>query len=84
MLRGKGRTLEDHAGSAALPALPVLPGGRVILRDSIDSGVDDRLRHSTDPGEEDGYGSSWRREGNGERYHTREGPPLASAPLAAR
>ena len=55
-----------------MPALPVLPGGRVILRDSIDSGVDDRLRHSTDPGEEDGYGSSWRRDWDGERYHTRE------------
>jgi len=68
----------------ALPALPVLPGGRAILRDSIDSGVDDRLRHPIDPGEEDGYGSSWRRERDGERYHTREGPPLASVSLAAR
>ena len=68
----------------ALPALPVLPGERVILRDSIESGVDDRLRHSIDPEEEDGYGSSWRREWDGERYHTREGPPLASVLLAAR
>jgi hypothetical protein len=59
----------------ALPALPVLPGGRVILRDSIDSDAGDRLRHPIDPGEEeeDGYGSSWRREWDGERYHTREG-----------
>jgi hypothetical protein len=46
----------------ALPALPVLPGGRVILRDSIESDVDDPLRHRVDPGEEDGYGSSRRRE----------------------
>ena len=38
----------------ALPALPVLPGGRVILRDSIESGVDDRLRHRIDPEDEDG------------------------------
>ena len=68
----------------ALSALPVFPPGRVILRDSIDSDVDDRLRHSIDPGEEDGYGSSWRREWDGERYHTREGPPLASVSLAAR
>ncbi|HSS92078.1 MAG TPA: hypothetical protein VLL69_22435 [Streptosporangiaceae bacterium] len=33
---------------------------RVILRDSIESDVDDRLRHPIDPEEEDGYGSSWR------------------------
>jgi [ribosomal protein S5]-alanine N-acetyltransferase len=56
----------------ALPALPVLRGERVILRDRADSDVDDRLRHPIDPEEEDGYGSSWRREWNGERYHTRE------------
>ena len=68
----------------ALPTLPVSPAGRVILRDCIDSDVDDRLRHSIDPGEEDGYGSSWRRERDGERYHTREGHPLASVPVAAR
>jgi RimJ/RimL family protein N-acetyltransferase len=30
------------------------------------------LRHRIDPGEEDGYGSSWRREWDGGRYHTRE------------
>ena len=72
MLRGKGRTLEDHAGSAAPAGAARLAGGRVILRDSIDSGVDDRLRHPIDPGERDGYGSSWRREWDGERYHTRE------------
>ena len=68
----------------ALPTLPVLPGGRVILRDSIESDVDDRLRHPIDPEEEDGYGSSWRREWDGERYHTREGPPHGSVSLAAR
>jgi ribosomal-protein-alanine N-acetyltransferase len=56
----------------ALPALPVLRGERVVLRDSAASDVDDRLRHPIDPEEEDGYGSSWRREWNGERYHTRE------------
>jgi [ribosomal protein S5]-alanine N-acetyltransferase len=55
-----------------LPALPVLRGERVILRDFIDSDVDDRLRHPIDPEEEDGYGSSWRRAWAGERYHTRE------------
>lgn len=56
----------------ALPMLPVLPGERVILRDLVASDVDDRLRHPIDPEEEDGYGSSWRREWGGERYHTRE------------
>jgi [ribosomal protein S5]-alanine N-acetyltransferase len=55
-----------------LPALPVLRGERVILRDFIESDVDDRLRHPIDPEEEDGYGSSWRRAWGGERYHTRE------------
>jgi RimJ/RimL family protein N-acetyltransferase len=56
----------------ALPTLPVLPGERVILRDFRHSDVDDRLREPIDPEEEDGYGSSWRREWDGERYHTRE------------
>ena len=56
----------------AVPTLPVLRGERVILRDFVASDVDDRLRHPIDPEEEDGYGSSWRREWNGERYHTRE------------
>jgi len=32
----------------------------------------------SDPEEEDGYGSSWRREWDGERYHAREGPPLGA------
>ena len=35
-----------------LPALPVLPGERVILRGSTESDVDDRLRHPIDPEEE--------------------------------
>src|SRR5580693_5722481 len=56
----------------ALPALPVLRGERAVLRDFVASDVDDRLRHPIDPEEEDGYGSSWRREWDGERYHTRE------------
>ena len=56
----------------ALPPLPVLAGERVILRGHRDSDVDDRLRHPIDPEEEDGYGSSWRREWDGRRYHTRE------------
>ena len=65
----------------ALPPLPTLRGERVILRGSRQSDVDDRLRHPIDPEEEDGYGSSWRREWDGRRYHTREhltgacGPP---------
>jgi ribosomal-protein-alanine N-acetyltransferase len=56
----------------ALPALPVLRGGRAVLRDFVASDVDDRLRHPIDPEEEDGYGSSWRRERDGERDHARE------------
>jgi [ribosomal protein S5]-alanine N-acetyltransferase len=56
----------------ALPTLPVLRGDRVILRGFVASDIDDRLRHPIDPEEEDGYGSSWRREWHGERYHTRE------------
>jgi RimJ/RimL family protein N-acetyltransferase len=54
------------------PALPTLQGERVILRGHRESDVDDRLRHPIDPEEEDGYGSSWRREWDGRRYHTRE------------
>jgi RimJ/RimL family protein N-acetyltransferase len=55
-----------------LPALPALRGERVILRGFRESDVDDRLRHPIDPEEEDGYGSSWRREWDGRRFHTRE------------
>jgi RimJ/RimL family protein N-acetyltransferase len=56
----------------ALLSLPRLQGERVTLRASQESDVDDRLRHPIDPGEEDGYGSSWRREWDGRRYHRRE------------
>src|SRR6516162_1413521 len=55
-----------------LPPLPTLQGERVVLREPRDSDVDDRLRYPIDPEEEDGYGSSWRREWDGRRYHTRE------------
>ena len=51
---------------------PTLEGERIILRGSRESDIDDRLRHPIDPEEEDGYGSSWRREWDGRRYHTRE------------
>jgi RimJ/RimL family protein N-acetyltransferase len=64
-----------------LPALPALPGDHVILRGFRESDVDDRLRHPIDPEEEDGYGSSWRREWDGQRYHTREHLTAARGPL---
>jgi RimJ/RimL family protein N-acetyltransferase len=56
----------------ALLPLPTLESERVILREPRDSDIDDRLRHPIDSEEEDGYGSSWRREWDGRRYHTRE------------
>jgi [ribosomal protein S5]-alanine N-acetyltransferase len=56
----------------ALLALPTLRGERVILRAPRESDIDDRLAHPIDPEEEDAYGSSWRREWDGRRYHTRE------------
>jgi [ribosomal protein S5]-alanine N-acetyltransferase len=52
--------------------LPTLPGARVVLREPRDSDIDDRLRYPIDPEEEDCYGSAWRREWDGRRYHTRE------------
>ncbi len=55
-----------------LALLPVLRGERVLLRGPRDSDIEDRLRHPVDPEEEDGYGSAWRREWDGRRYHTRE------------
>jgi RimJ/RimL family protein N-acetyltransferase len=58
--------------SLTLPPLPTLYGERVILRGPRDSDVDDRLRLPIDPEEEDLYGSAWRREWDGRRYHTRE------------
>ncbi len=64
-----------------LPALPTLQGERVVLRGHRESDVDDRLRHPIDPEEEDGYGSSWRREWDGRRYHTREHLTAGRGPL---
>ena len=55
-----------------LPALPILRGERVTLRGGRDSDIEDRLPHPIDPDEEDGYGSAWRREWDGRRYHSRE------------
>jgi [ribosomal protein S5]-alanine N-acetyltransferase len=60
--------------------LPTLPGERVILREPRGSDVDDRLSHPIDSEEEDGYGSSWRREWDGRRYHTREYLVAGQAP----
>jgi hypothetical protein len=60
--------------------LPTLRGERVMLRGPRSSDVDDRLRHPIDPEEEDGYGSSWRREWDGRRYHTREHLTATSSP----
>jgi RimJ/RimL family protein N-acetyltransferase len=65
--------------------LPTLRGARVTLRERRDSDADDRLRYPIDPEEEDAYGSAWRREWDGRRYHTREyltadqGPPEPGA-----
>jgi [ribosomal protein S5]-alanine N-acetyltransferase len=69
-----------------LLALPTLRGEHVILREPRDSDTDDRLRYPIDPEEEDAYGSSWRREWDGRRYHTREylaAGAAAAAELAA-
>ena len=66
--------------SLTLAPLPTLHGQRVILRGPRDSDVDDRLRHPIDPEEEDGYGSSWRREWDGRRYHTRDYLAAAGRP----
>jgi ribosomal-protein-alanine N-acetyltransferase len=63
--------------------LPALQGERVILRGPRDSDVDDRLRHPIDPEEEDGYGSSWRREWDGRRYHSREHVMASQEPVDA-
>jgi len=61
--------------------LPVLSGERVVLREQRESDIDDRLAHPIDPQEEDGYGSSWRRQWDGRRFHTRE--HLQNCPAAA-
>ena len=63
-----------------LPPLPVLRGERVVLREPREADIDDRLRHPIDPEEEDGYGSAWRREWDGRRYHTREHLTAARRP----
>ena len=70
--------------SLTLPPLPTLHGERVILRGPRDSDVDDRMRHPIDPEEEDGYGSSWRREWDGRRYHTREYLTVTNSPADPR
>jgi [ribosomal protein S5]-alanine N-acetyltransferase len=63
-----------------LPPLPTLRGGQVVLRKRRKSDVDDRLRYPIDPEEEDAYGSSWRREWDGRRYHTRAHLTAGSGP----
>jgi RimJ/RimL family protein N-acetyltransferase len=63
-----------------LPSLPVLRGERVILRGPRDSDIDDRLPFPIDPEEEDAYGSAWRREWDGRRFHTREHLAAARKP----
>ena len=70
-MRG-ARNLDLVLDSLTLPPLPTLHGDRVTLRGFRGSDIGDRLRHPIDPEEEDGYGSSWRREWDGRRYHTRE------------
>ncbi len=52
--------------------LPTLHGERVVLRGRRESDIDDRVAEPIDPEEEDAYGSSWRREWDGRRFHTRE------------
>jgi len=56
----------------ALPPIPVLRGENVLLRGRRETDIDDRTREPIDPEEEDAYGSSWRREWDGRRYHNRE------------
>lgn len=55
-----------------LPDQPTLRGRHVVLRRRQNSDVDDRVAAPIDPEEEDAYGSTWRREWKGERFHTRE------------
>jgi len=80
---GSGRTVRSVGfmlDRLALPPLPTLQGERVVLREPRDLDVEDRLHHPIDPEEEDGYGSSWRREWDGRRYHTREDLAAAGSP----
>ncbi len=62
--------------------LPTLRGELVILRQRQASDIDDRLLQPIDPEEEDNYGSAWRREWDGRRYHVRE--HLTSGPEPAK
>lgn len=64
----------------ALLPLPTLRGERVILRQRRDCDIDDRLRQPIDPEEEDNYGSTWRREWDGRRYHAREDLTFGAEP----
>jgi [ribosomal protein S5]-alanine N-acetyltransferase len=56
----------------ALPPIPALPGESVLLRGRRESDIDDRVREPIDPEEEDAYGSTWRRDWDGRRYHARD------------
>jgi [ribosomal protein S5]-alanine N-acetyltransferase len=56
----------------ALLPLPMLRGESVLLRGRRESDIEDRLRQPIDPEEYDAYGSSWRREWDGRRYHARD------------
>jgi hypothetical protein len=76
------RNLDGVLDPLLLPPLPIFRGERVTLRDARDSDIDDRLRHPIDPEEEDGYGSCWRREWDGRRYHTGEDLTRQSGPPA--
>jgi [ribosomal protein S5]-alanine N-acetyltransferase len=55
-----------------LLALPTLRGEHVVLRRRRESDIDDRVAEPIDPDEEDAYGSTWRREWDGRRFHARE------------
>lgn len=56
----------------ALQPLPALRGESVLLRGRRESDIEDRLHAPIDPEEYDAYGSTWRREWDGRRYHTRD------------
>lgn len=66
----------------ALLPLPTLRGDSVLLRERRESDLDDRVREPIDPEEEDAYGSGWRREWDGRRYHARD--EVAASFLAAK
>jgi RimJ/RimL family protein N-acetyltransferase len=66
------RNLSFMLDRLPLLPLPTLDGEHVILRGPRESDIEDRLSHPIDPEEEDGYGSSWRRDWDGSRYHTRQ------------